>query len=993
MLKFMTDHRGMMSIFTLFVLVPVMVIAAVLIDFARLSAIKASASATAETYANSYLSIYDELLNEMYGILAISQDSEEGKKLKEDLENYMKAAYAPNKVDDTHITGTYAHLLVQEILGSENKNALYLTGSALGELGAEEYAMLSDSDYDILQMQVSEYVKFIGPTELVINVGPFAEKLIGSSESKGEVEQTKKNQEIIRKKNEIDNDLGELNAKIGALYQNIRVYDAAYTNLYNALRGYLVSEKNAYANAVDIERQAMEELKLIADKLKKAPANKTEDKKGIQEVINENRDKAKEIFTEKYSDSYPYRPSHIDGAYNENSMPHEGITLNKNKIDSWITQFENCGSGGDTRYCTATAVMDLSSMQLFVAQETIKYCKADLAIARDRVSTSCTDLGQEIRSLQTRINDLISETESANPDDKSFSDGLKKDYSFFVGESGGAEQTQENRDQFEALKDLRDYDFSGFGSWFSGYAAESENKLWEDFYNNGLLKLTSEGSGGLGLDSYLTEQNDAVQAILDIVEYDDAASRHSKIQEILTDEFFPAYENMRYRSDVTNLSLPLADGNMGDYYSPMSSNSSAPSYNVSWNRIYQILSEWHADGESESNEQNEQKKAAEDLADLLKNISLPGENIKLRGGKKRISVGSSGGDDYSGKPNFDDIVTDSNSIPTPESGVDIAMNKLMLMMYDYGMFTCQTSDMEEDPDNSSKINRIQPMSYQGVALAKESDGKYESSNTDFFLYNEMEYIFGGNADSEKNFNKVRNCLAAIRFVPNYISTYSIDEINRMIGFVRDALSWCPLAAVVVCQALRIGLASLETWADLDLLYGGHSVLFTKSKIEDLSLIAAVKAAAAKADASDDMKGLMGNIKNVTGRDLSSVNTSQKSGGLKVNYKQYLLLLELVFVNQYDMIKRTGDLIETNINYVNGSADISSDGDVQVLTLNDSSWRLSKAATAVKASVDVNLDFIFIGNGSDSVFNTSEYEEVSELADKDSVYTMTVKREY
>lgn len=1100
MLNFMYDHKGMMSVFTLVILIPIMIISALLMDFARINAIKANAAAAAETYANSYLSMYDELLNDLYGIMSVSQDDS----WKADLDSYMKAAFTPNKVDTTDLSGTYGHFLIQNIIGSEKNNALSLTGNAMESLSVKCGSTLKNgSNYNALQMQISEYTKFIGPTELVITLGEeFANMLSDNSDGSdnaNEVSKTKKNLENIQKKDEIDKELSELNEKIGNLYSYIKLYDSAYENLFNEMQAYLSAEIVTYYTAVNEVNEAMKTIKPIVDEIKSASynADAPDDLNYIKNVLDRNQETFKNIFnkdsviTNKNGSSYTvsfvdigrFFDNNLQGVIDPKAHHYDSYGLKNsyfNEIDAremlnydqyiqyWAeANYINCGIDPENCGCWCSGSTKLYDLDVNNVGST-HLCLDHLSELRNKLVNQCNDLGGSIAEIEQKINALIADVRANGEDD--FADGLESDYSFFTGKasqndenSGNEQQSKLDKEQVKAIQDLKKYDFEGFGKWFDDYASKCEGTLWSDFTENGLKRLTL--TAGLNWDIYLMEMYSSVTNVAELVlAYDNSAyvSNSGNIQifdalniDNLMNDFLSDYgkiinyaNNSQYNpynvtdSPFNGGTFPLAFYNyinspayvsfwyilglqptvyigptpMYEYFTKLSNSNSGiiPNYpyireskpswdnitynGVQWSRVYEILSSWHVDEISEDESQNNYKDKAESLGNAMKTMSLIGENITIRGGKRRISAGdSTEGDDNESKESLADMVTgnNNNKIPEPESGVDIFTNKLMLMMYDLGMFTCQTSDMKQNKDNENKIDRVQPLSYQGVALAKEnkaSDGKctYEESATNFLLYNELEYIFGGNADSQKNFNKVRNCLAAIRFVPNYINTYTIKEINNMISAVRNALAWCPLAAVIICQALRIGFAVLETWADLDLLYGGHSVLFTKRELGDLSLIAAVKAAAAKDGAGDDVKNLMSNLKDITQTDLNANNT-KKSNGFKITYQQYLILLEMIFVSQSDMIKRTGDLIESNMNYVNDPSLVTEDGDVKVLGAGP--WSLSNAYTSVEATVTVKENFVFIGNGTSSVFNTSDHEDVYELSQKEAAYPITVVREY
>ena len=101
-------ERGSVTIFITLILIPTIIITAVFIDGARIKLYSNQAVMAADNYAEAVLTQYDNLLKELYGIFAVSQDKN-GKKAIEDLREYMKASFDPSGkvINFGHLAGVF----------------------------------------------------------------------------------------------------------------------------------------------------------------------------------------------------------------------------------------------------------------------------------------------------------------------------------------------------------------------------------------------------------------------------------------------------------------------------------------------------------------------------------------------------------------------------------------------------------------------------------------------------------------------------------------------------------------------------------------------------------------------------------------------------------------------------------------------------------------------------------------------------------------------
>ena len=77
MIDFFEKTKGSISLFLALIMLPMMTVAGLIVDGARISAAKASLSGAGDLAMNAALSEYDQILYDVYGIFAVSENMEE----------------------------------------------------------------------------------------------------------------------------------------------------------------------------------------------------------------------------------------------------------------------------------------------------------------------------------------------------------------------------------------------------------------------------------------------------------------------------------------------------------------------------------------------------------------------------------------------------------------------------------------------------------------------------------------------------------------------------------------------------------------------------------------------------------------------------------------------------------------------------------------------------------------------------------------------------
>lgn len=269
-----------------------------------------------------------------------------------------------------------------------------------------------------------------------------------------------------------------------------------------------------------------------------------------------------------------------------------------------------------------------------------------------------------------------------------------------------------------------------------------------------------------------------------------------------------------------------------------------------------------------------------------------------------------------------------------ESGT-IILDKFLLSVYDFGMFSCRVTGVEPPDDSGGGTHGDPSGEYADYSLTKIK----MSGDVNYLYGAELEYLFGGHKVSKTNLNEVRNIICGVRMSMNYISTYRISEVNNIINTIANAAMeaaastgvgapFAPLIRVAVSGALRLAFATIETVMDWKMLMDRERVIFLKSKIGDLS--------------SKEK------IKDLLGIDIGG----EKSEGLELSYENYLYIMLSLFVNYNTLLQRTSDLITLNVNQA-ARQDKSSELPAPL------DFKMKNTVTAVKSTCKVKMDFVVV----------------------------------
>ena len=138
--RFGTKNQGIITVFVVLIMVPVVVITGLMVDIARAKLFAAQVAMSSDFYGEAILSEYDNVLKELYGLFSVTQN-EEGKAAIKTYASYMGYSFDPAQ-GDSGLTGSMFY------------------NSADFDFSYEEIELSRLSNENVLVTQVADYMEF-----------------------------------------------------------------------------------------------------------------------------------------------------------------------------------------------------------------------------------------------------------------------------------------------------------------------------------------------------------------------------------------------------------------------------------------------------------------------------------------------------------------------------------------------------------------------------------------------------------------------------------------------------------------------------------------------------------------------------------------------------------------------------------------------------------------------------------------------------------------
>lgn len=256
-------------------------------------------------------------------------------------------------------------------------------------------------------------------------------------------------------------------------------------------------------------------------------------------------------------------------------------------------------------------------------------------------------------------------------------------------------------------------------------------------------------------------------------------------------------------------------------------------------------------------------------------------------------------------------------------------NKILLLVYATEMFS-DSSTPVQDEDGCPVKNMA------GIPL---------STDVNYYFQSELEYLYNGNLqDAVDNLRSVAGMIFLVRFVFDYVASFSVSSVNSTVNSVKSALSWTGPFAILAGELARLGLTIGEAAIDVSRLRSGDEVaIYKKNDTWKLSIAGMANAAF---DGISDAA-----VESAFGKDTGGSDSEDE--GLTMSYTDYMRLF-LLLVDGDVLARRVSDLIELNV--TNKSQGLNADEEAMAAA---ERFDMSRAITDFQISTTVDLRMLFL----------------------------------
>lgn len=259
-------------------------------------------------------------------------------------------------------------------------------------------------------------------------------------------------------------------------------------------------------------------------------------------------------------------------------------------------------------------------------------------------------------------------------------------------------------------------------------------------------------------------------------------------------------------------------------------------------------------------------------------------------------------------------------------------DKVLLLTYDSEMFSCYATNQGEGQEDSPEE------SMNGIPFGVDVNYYYQS---------ELEYLYNGDlTNAENNLKSVTGMLFLVRFVFNYVASFSVASVVNTVSWVESTLAWTGPFAVVAGELVRLAMALGESVIDVSRLKDGQEVALLKTNNWRFSLWGQLSAITSGGEAS------------LSDGDFSAENVEDDEG-FTLGYKDYLRLF-LLLKDDNTLAQRTARLIELNVTNKRENIGDLADRDAREAAMAQAElFRMENAVTDFSITTNVELKMLFL----------------------------------
>lgn len=311
---------------------------------------------------------------------------------------------------------------------------------------------------------------------------------------------------------------------------------------------------------------------------------------------------------------------------------------------------------------------------------------------------------------------------------------------------------------------------------------------------------------------------------------------------------------------------------------------------------------------------------------------LPGAADSPSGAGSKFGTGDKWKNKDEGKKEMEKSL-DSDFLGKLANTISEVGNKLLLVVYDTEMFSDYSTAGKED-DGYPEENMA------GVRL---------SVDVNYYFQSELEYLYNGNlADAVDNLKSVAGMMFLVRFVLDYVASFTITEVNEIVNGVKTALAWTGPFSILAGELARLGLSIGEAAIDVARLRDRQQVaVFKDDDTWKLSIRGLIKSATEAI--SDDAVDAAFDI--ATTDDTGSNREGDE--GITMGYRDYMRVF-LLLIPGDTLAVRTQNLVELNVTNYKEKVQAVEDTMAQ-----KERYDLDKLITGFSLTTSVEMQMLFL----------------------------------
>lgn len=776
MLKlFLKRGRGSISVFVTVIMVPVVFFIGFLVDLSRIKFCGNQAVMAADNYGEAILTDYDNLLKELYGLFALTQN-QEGKEALDCLDAYVKEYYMTSfQPNENRIS--FGHLKEFTATKSYEGWMPYQNAVVAFEALPVEGATLDNPM--IFNTQIGDFMKF----RIVQTVGDDLDGIVQAIESvqnmDSNIKAVEKRDEITEKVSKVLEAAQDYYVQLEGLWQYpdyIKEINSIYSAGTYSIEGLLAEKYSYYKAYMDEDPQAIKdalERRKEVEEAEKAKAE-AEENSGTEGESGAERQPEDEGQTENGGQTEV-----------EATVEVEPLTEEEERLCKIDDEYQEHLDHSPDSLRAAFAYVEISLSGQIESEEELRsvYGGGGIVVLDHKghkdVTVNFDNFDQKVTDLQRAADNLAKKLED-----------LEKLRS----------QLNEILQDENITKDLK-----------TGIETEMAE----------LDKLFGGGSGYYSADNY--------KELADHIAAYSGQNAENKLQAEEMLKSLEARENACIDSHPELSELP-------EYAEPLDTLRLDDFCKSPYAELHKSLQECFAN-EASDNKKKEAQQKQDDADALLGDVGSALEEDAASAGSRDIpsggdfagmgDAGSAGGFDITSMIGSASKSFGSNTLADTGNRL---FTKLYLVQYDFGMFTSRVTNIE-DAEVTAGDESVQ-LSLTGYPMAPNINYLYQSE-IEYLLggHNSSKENLNEARNKILAFRAVMNYAATYTVKP---INSAIEGISNAFAAVPTV---GPFLKIAVAAALRLAVAGIETYGDWVRLTKGEAVCVLKTEVGDLSVTA------------------------------------------------------------------------------------------------------------------------------------------------------------